>query len=92
MAAGLIQEAVNLPSVNPKYKFGLLRSRSDATIKRSVAFKNVRYQRMCSESSVCSGMCTFYFMLVSPCNKSQGQSQGHKGKAGCQSLHMYFEG
>ena len=53
MATGLIQEGVDLPGINPKYKYGLLRTQSDALLKRSQSFndQSVARSRLQSESS-----------------------------------------
>ena len=51
--AGLIQEGPNLPSVNPKYKYGrisLMRARSDAALRRSKSFTDTRLRlKSCPE-------------------------------------------
>ncbi len=43
--SGLIQEATNLPGINPKFRYGrmsLFRARSDAALKRSKSFTDTR--------------------------------------------------
>ncbi len=38
----LVQEAADLPGINPRYKHGILRTKSDVAIKRSKSFAETK--------------------------------------------------